>query len=73
MRGPRLIRPLFLFGAIVLGIAIFSLLLSTSWRSSPVGITILVIAGLVGLAAIVKDMLDFAKEVKEFDKTDKID
>jgi len=71
MRAPRLLRPLFFLGAVVVAIAVFLWLANPAWRTSPLGILVLALAVLLGLAAIVKDSLDFFREIKETEERNK--
>lgn len=67
MRAPRLLRPMFLLGAVVIAIAAFIWLTNPAWHS-PLGIAVIVLAILLGLGAIVKDTIDFFQQFKEDEK-----
>lgn len=58
-----MIRPLSIIGMIVIAIALFSYLLIPGWRSSPMGIGVLILCLGIGGYALVKDMRDFWKEI----------
>lgn len=71
MKTPRLIRPLMLLGVVVLVLAVLSYGMLPGWRSSAWG-AVLLVAGIgLGLAAIIKDMLDLLKEVRQADEEQK--
>lgn len=73
MKSPRLIRPLLMLGVFVMVLAILSYGMLPGWRSSAWGI-VLVIAGVVlGLTAIIKDMTDLIREVRQIEDEQKHD
>lgn len=71
MKSPRLIRPLMMLGVFVLVLAVLSYGMLPGWRSSAWGVTLLIGGVLLGLAAIIKDMLDLLREVRQLDEDQK--
>lgn len=60
----RVFRPLLSLGVIVIALAIFSFLLAPSWRGSPIGILILLIALIIGGAAVALDVRNLLREFR---------
>lgn len=71
MKSPRLIRPLMMLGVLVLVLAVLSYGMLPGWRSSAWGVILLVGGVLLGLAAIIKDMLDLLREVRQLEEEHK--
>jgi hypothetical protein len=63
-------RPFILIGAFVIGIALFSFLLIPGFRTSTTGILVMVFALVIGGYAIIKDLVDLWRELKETPKDD---
>jgi hypothetical protein len=67
MNTPRLFRPMFTLGIIVTFGAVASYLLVPGMRSTPGGVVILIGLVLLGVAAIVRDLYQLGKEIKEME------
>ena len=68
MKSPRMLRPLMILGIVVIVVAVLSFLFNPDWSRSPIGLLILILAVIIGIAAVVRDMRAFAKDVKELEK-----
>ena len=71
MKSPRLLRPLFLFGAVLIALAVYLWLASPTFHNTTGGVIVLILAVVAGLAAIVRDMLNISQEIKEIQEHDK--
>lgn len=71
MKSPRLIRPLMMLGVVVLVLAVLSYGMLPGWRSSTTGVILLVVGILLGLGAIIKDMLDLLRELRQMEQEPK--
>lgn len=73
MKSPRLIRPLMMLGVFVLVLAVLSYGMLPGWRSSVWGIILLIVGVVLGLAAIIKDMTDLVREIRQIEEEHKQD
>jgi F0F1-type ATP synthase assembly protein I len=64
MKSPRLFRPMFTLGIIVAFGAVISYLMVPGLRSNPAGLVILLVLLLIGIAAIVLDLVNLGKEMQ---------
>lgn len=64
-RPPRLFRPLFSLGILVVFLAVFMALMSPGLMSSPLGVIGLAAAFLLGAAAVTVDLRNLSKELKD--------
>jgi hypothetical protein len=71
MKSPRLIRPLMMLGVFVMVLALLSYGMLPGWRSSAWGVILLIAGVVLGLAAIIKDMIDLIREVRRIEEEQK--
>ena len=71
MKSPRLIRPMMMLGVVVLVLAVLSYGMLPGWRSTTTGVILLVVGIVLGLGAIIKDMVDLLKELRQLEKENK--
>ena len=71
MKSPRLFRPMFTLGIIVAFGAVISYLLVPGMRASTAGLLILALMLLLGIAAIVRDLLSLGKELQAMQEASK--
>jgi len=71
MKSPRLIRPLMMLGVVVLVLAVLSYGMLPGWRSTTTGVILLVVGIVLGLGAIIKDMVDLLKELRHLEQEHK--
>lgn len=71
MKSPRLLRPLFLFGAVLIALAVYLWLASPTFHNTTGGVVVLIVAVIAGLAAIARDILNISREIKEIENHDK--
>lgn len=65
MKNQKMFRPMLMLGIILIALVVFSYLLVPAWRSSVPHLALLVLMGLIGIAAAIYDMRRFAQEIKE--------
>jgi hypothetical protein len=70
MKSPRLLRPLFLFGAVLIAEALYLWLASPTFHNTTAGLIVLVFTVIIGLAVIVRDVLNISREIKEIEQCD---
>ncbi len=65
MNSPRMIRPMMMFGAITIFLAVFFGMTNPSWRTNPVALLIIGVAIFAGLAAMGRDLAALRREVRD--------
>ena len=71
MKSPRLLRPMFVLGLLVILIALILFLLNPGIQNSVAGILGLILAFALGGYAIVRDMIQMLHEVREMEAASK--
>lgn len=71
MKTPRLLRPMFVLGLLVILIALILFLINPGIQNSALGVTGLLLAFGVGGYAIVRDMINMLHEIRELEAKSK--
>jgi uncharacterized membrane protein len=64
MKSYKMFRPMFMLGVILMALVVFSYLLIPGWKSSLPHIIMLLVLGLVGLAAAIYDLQRLFQDIK---------
>lgn len=68
MKPPKLLRPQFFLGVLVIVVAFLLWWSNPAWQSSTIGTLLLLAVLAIGIIAIVRDLYAFVREVSEMEE-----